>query len=189
MASKNTHTQSVSEALDIADQRHWTKTPPRTYAARLNYLTSQLGTAQTAQRLHLAPQDTLTGQRTGFTHDLHVRIDREVRRIWQFQERQNLHETLVANRAHIVVRFRARFGFSAARGSSGDSRLRFLAPQLLPEHAAELFAARHREALDDELRRILGDAIGAAYFFQRLGPHQTQAAVAITELNSVEFRY
>ncbi len=185
MASKNTHTQSVSEALDIADQRHWTKPPPRTYAARLGYLTSQLGTAQTAQRLHLEPQDTLTG----FTHDLHARIDREVRRIWQFQERQNLHETLVAKRAHIVVRFRARFGFSAARGSSDDSRLRFLAPQLLPEHAAELFAARHREASDDELRRILGDAIGAAYFFQRLGPHQTQAAVAITELNSVEFRY
>ncbi|MGW9030050.1 hypothetical protein ACWGQ5_39340 [Streptomyces sp. NPDC055722] len=38
------------------------------------------------------------------------------------------------------------------------------------------------------MRRILGDAIGAAYFFHRLGPHQTQAAVAITELDFVEFR-
>ncbi|MGW2785950.1 telomere-protecting terminal protein Tpg [Streptomyces populi] len=182
----NTPTQSVSEALDIADQRHWTKKPPRLHSDRLRYLLRQLGPHETAGRLGLPPHNLET---TPITDGLRLAIDREVRRIWQITERQQVHGDLVRDNAQIVVRFRARFGFSAARGSSNDSRLRFLAPQLLPSHTAELFAARHRDAEEEEMRRILGDAIGAAYFFHRLGPHQTQAAVAITDLDFVEFRY
>ncbi|GLV79385.1 MULTISPECIES: telomere-protecting terminal protein Tpg [Streptomyces] len=185
----NVLTQSVSEALDIADQRHWTKAPPRSHTNRLRYLATRLGTSNAADRLHLSPGDVRNVGHINFTNDLRSAIDREVRRIWQFTERQQLHETLVRDNGQVIVRFRARFGFSAARGSSNDSRLRFLAPQLLPQHTAELFEARHRDASEDELRRILGDAIGAAYFFQRLGPHQTQAAVAIAKLDFVEFRY
>ncbi|WP_051837996.1 telomere-protecting terminal protein Tpg [Streptomyces sp. NRRL F-2580] len=181
-------TQSIGEALDIADQRHWTKNPPRSHTDRLDYLTAQLGTHQVAARLQL--QEPFAGAGPSSLTDETCRvIDREVRRIWQFTERQALHDTLVRNNAQIIVRFRARFGFSAARGSSNDRRLRFLAPQLLPQHAADLFAARHRDAGETELRRILGDAIGAAYFFRRLGPRQTQAAAAITDLDFVEFRY
>ncbi|MCX5589619.1 telomere-protecting terminal protein Tpg [Streptomyces erythrochromogenes] len=181
-------TQSISEALDIADQRHWTRTPLRSHTDRLDYLIAQLGTRQTAARLQLQDPIVSAGP-SSLTDETCQAIDREVRRIWQLTERQALHGTLVRNNAQVIVRFRARFGFSAARGSSNDSRLRFLAPQLLPQHAADLFAARHRDAGEAELRRILGDAIGAAYFFRRLGPHQTQAAAAINDLDFVEFRY
>ncbi|MEV7243099.1 hypothetical protein AB0N92_17885 [Streptomyces sp. NPDC093248] len=180
-------TRSVSEALDIADQRHWTKKPPRLHADRLRYLLNQLGTHETTERLGLPPHHPET--HITITDDLRPVIDREVRRIWQITERQNFHGALVRDNAQIIVRFRARFAFSAARGSSNDSRLRFLAPQLLPPYTGELFAARHRDAEEEEMRRILGDAIGTAYFFHRLGPHQTQAAVAITDLDFVEFRY
>ncbi|MFJ1568722.1 hypothetical protein ACIOG8_31700 [Streptomyces erythrochromogenes] len=62
-------------------------------------------------------------------------------------------------------------------------------PPAAPAARCRPFAARHRDAGEAELRRILGDAIGAAYFFRRLGPHQTQAAAAITDLDFVEFRY
>ncbi|WP_438493568.1 telomere-protecting terminal protein Tpg [Streptomyces asiaticus] len=185
----NVLTQSVSEALDIADQRHWTKTPPRAHTGRLRYLATCLGADEAAGRLHLSSADVRNLGHISLSDGQRSAIDREIRRIWQFTERQHLHETLVRNNGQVIVRFRARFGFSAARGSSNDSRLRFLAPQLLPQHTAELFEARHRNAGEDELRRILGDAIGAAYFFQRLGPHQTQAAVALTDLDFVEFRY
>ncbi|MEU1693334.1 hypothetical protein ABZ590_18110 [Streptomyces hirsutus] len=182
-------TQSISEALDIADERHWTKKPPRSHTDRLRYLTAQLGTHQTAACLQLPVHTISDGEPASLTDGARQAIDREVRRIWQFTERQTLHDTLVRNNAQVIVRFRARFGFSTARGSSNDRRLRFVAPQLLAQHTADLFTARHRDAGEDELRRILGDAIGAAYFFHRLGPHQTQAAVAITDLDFVEFRY
>ncbi|MFJ2597428.1 hypothetical protein [Streptomyces erythrochromogenes] len=129
-------TQSISEALDIADQRHWTKNPPRSHTDRLDYLIAQLGTRQAAARLQL--QEPLVGAGpSSLTDETCKAIDREVRRIWQLTERQALHGTLVRNNAQVIARFRARFGFSAARGSSNDSRLRFLAPRLLPQHAAD----------------------------------------------------
>ncbi|MFF3401541.1 hypothetical protein ACFYW6_23910 [Streptomyces sp. NPDC002659] len=51
------------------------------------------------------------------------------------------------------------------------------------------FDARYRDADEDELRSILADGIGEAYFFRALPADQQQAAVAISDLHFVQFHY
>ena len=71
----------------------------------------------------------------------------------------------------MMVSFRAWLGFTAAAGSSDDPRLRFLTLSLQAPYIERLFTARHRNAPEDELRRILSDALGACYFHRTRPAH------------------
>nr|WP_147450942.1 hypothetical protein [Streptomyces hoynatensis] len=59
---------------------------------------------------------------------------------------------------------RARFGFTAAPGSTGDPRLRRVTELLEPATAGQLLTAHQAGAAEAELRHILGEGLGFAYF-------------------------
>lgn len=185
------HANTVTEALDRADQRHWTRQPPRSDRARLhNLLRREPGGLHTlATRLETAP-DTLTALAAGnrpATDTLHFALEREILRDWQPRVRRTAHHTICRNQGQMMLSFRARFGFTSAKGSTDDPRLRFLTLALHPPYPEMLFDARHRNAPETELHRILSHALAASYFHH----HNTSVAETVTlkEIDFLEFYY
>lgn len=64
----------------------------------------------------------------------------------------------------VVVDVRARFGFTAAPGTTDDARIRHLTLALPPQHAARLFNAQDAGASEQQLRELAGQALGEVYF-------------------------
>ncbi|MFC9462225.1 telomere-protecting terminal protein Tpg [Streptomyces sp. NPDC056983] len=184
---------TVQEALDRADSRHWTRNPPRSLQARLGYLLKQHhgDTVALANLLSLTPTelDALrTAKQTPAEHPVHQAAEREVVRAWQPQVRRRAHATIVANGGQMMVSFRARFGFAATAGSSDDPRLRYLTLHLEAPYPAALFDARHGDAPESELHALLGDALGASYFFQHRKPGPGEN-VALQDIDFLGFYF
>jgi hypothetical protein len=184
---------TIEEALDRADARHWTRNPPRSPRARLAFLLRQTG----------GDQDTLAARLGVPAHDLdHFRtqhrppendavqqaVERDVIRRWQPRIRHRAHTTILHNNGQMMLSFRAWLGFTAAAGSSDDPRLRFLTLSLHAPYTEQLFTARHRNAPEDELRRILSDALGACYFHSTR-PGHTAETVTLERIDYLEFYY
>lgn len=101
---------------------------------------------------------------------------------------RRIHQQVVGQQLPgMCVYFRAWFGFDGATGSSDDGRMRQLAHDVPTSYAARLFEARYREAHEKELRIILGDAIGEAYF--RVSPVNGMSVVRLTDIQYLEFSY
>ncbi|MFC7819785.1 hypothetical protein ACFUTR_34830 [Streptomyces sp. NPDC057367] len=81
------------------------------------------------------------------------------------------------------------FAYTTLSGEFHDPRLLRVIEDLPAHHARHLFDARHRDAEEDELRRILADGIGEASFFRALSADQQQAAVTISDLHLIQFHY
>jgi hypothetical protein len=183
---------SVAHALDLADERHWTRRPPARPAARLRHLLHTQAAHLLAPSLFAYPQ-ALTRWATGDTSDLtpaHATlIENEIYRTWQPEVRRRAHQQIVEHDGCVTVQLHARFSFTTASGEFHDPRLYRLTEDLPTLHARLLFDARHRDADEADLRRILADGIGEAYFFRALPPDQQQAAVTLTDLHHVHFHY
>ncbi|MES9594669.1 hypothetical protein ABZ776_35795 [Streptomyces sp. NPDC007076] len=184
---------TVQEALDRADSRHWTRTPPRSMRARLAYLDKQArhDTAALAHRLSTTPANLNALNPAAPIPDtapLHQAVEREVIRLWQPRVRQRAHATILANGGQMMLSFRAWLGFTAAAGSSEDPRLRFLTLSLHAPHTTALFTARHNDAPEEELRALLSDALGASYFHRNRPTHAGEA-VALERIDYLEFYY
>jgi len=184
---------TVREALDRADSRHWTRTPPRSTQARLTYLRkhSSNDTAALAHRLNTSPADldavTTAGQIPD-GHPLHQAVEREVIRLWQPRVRRRAHDTILANGGIMMLSFRAWLGFTAAAGSSDDPRLRFLTLSLKDPYPERLFTAQHNNIPEMQLRAILDEALGACYF-HRDRPAHTRESVSLHRIDFLEFYY
>ncbi|MFH9229017.1 telomere-protecting terminal protein Tpg [Streptomyces lydicus] len=187
------HANTVEEALDRADSRHWTRPAPRSTRARLHFLArrkdgglpalaAQLGTTECP--LH----QLVAGRRLSPDDPLHQALEREVIRLWQPRVRRQAHRTILDNGGMMTVSFRAWFGFTSAAGSTDDPRLRFLTLSLREPYPHNLFVARHREAPEEELNRILGEALAACYF-QRKGLPAALEEVTLKEIDYLEFYY
>ncbi|WP_434527407.1 telomere-protecting terminal protein Tpg [Streptomyces ipomoeae] len=142
---------TVQEALDRADQRHWTRNPPRSPRARLAFLLQQAGGDQTAlaTRLDVPAHelDTLrTVRRPSEDDPVQQAVERDIIRLWQPRIRRRAHTAILHNNGQMMVSFRAWLGFTAAAGSSDDPRLRFLTLSLQAPYIERLFTARHRNA-------------------------------------------
>ncbi|WUL20359.1 hypothetical protein OHA88_43820 [Streptomyces sp. NBC_00353] len=85
------------------------------------------------------------------------------------------------------VHFRAWFGFTGAAGSSDDGRMRHISEHLPTAYAARLFQARYRNGDEHELRTIVGDAVGEAYF--KVSPTGGLHMVQLTDIDYIEFSY
>ncbi|MGQ4374803.1 hypothetical protein ACN6K9_001674 [Streptomyces sp. SAS_267] len=183
---------TVQEALDRADSRHWTRNPPRSPQARLTFLLRQSGGDQTAlaTRLNVPAHqlDTLRTVRPCEDDPVQQAVERDVIRLWQPRIRRRAHTTILNNNGQMMVSFRAWLGFTAAAGSSDDPRLRFLTLSLQAPYIEQLFTARHRNASEDELRRILSDALGVSYF-HRVRPAPTAESVTLERIDYLEFYY
>jgi hypothetical protein len=186
------HTDSIAQALDIADAHHWTRQPPRSDRARLRFLTSKhQNPTQLANRLNTSPrklQRILTNQPTPPDEALSHAILKEVVRLWQPRIRRQAHQALCQGQHSLYVHFRGWFGFNAAAGSSDDGRVRRLSENLHHPYPARLLEARHRNASEQELRNIVGDGVGGSYF--RVSPHSNGLhAVRLTNVDYIEFSY
>ncbi|MEU0956142.1 hypothetical protein ABZ353_27965 [Streptomyces niveus] len=178
---------TVQEALDRADSRHWTRQPPRSDTARLRFLLRHTGSIPALAK-HLATEDdilhrTLSGHRLASDHPVRATLEREVIRLWQPRIRRLAHRTIIDNAGLMTVAFRAWFGFTAAAGTTDDPRLRFLTLSLKEPYPELLFAARHREAPEEELHQILSTALAACYFHRDARP----AALEEVTLKSIDF--
>ncbi|MFJ7593354.1 telomere-protecting terminal protein Tpg [Streptomyces sp. NPDC097617] len=187
------HAETVQEALDRADSRHWTRNPPHSAQARLNYLQRHHGGDRAAVAAHLGatPQRLeafISSPKQTDSDPLRDAIEREVIRLWQPRIRRQAHHTILDNGGYVMVSFRAWLGFTAAGGSSDDPRLRTLSLGLDAPHPACLFEARHRNAPERQLLQVLSAALGACYF-HRNRPQATDESVTIDRVDYLEFYY
>ncbi|WP_240136409.1 telomere-protecting terminal protein Tpg [Streptomyces sp. MUM 178J] len=116
---------------------------------------------------------------------LAARMEREVKKRWQPQIRAKARRQ-AATAGGIVVDTRARFGYTAAPGSTDDSRLRHLTVALPPECAARLFDAREQGATGRQLREIAAEGLQEIYFKDR-GRRAEGLLIEFTDVQHIEF--
>ncbi|RNG17857.1 telomere-protecting terminal protein Tpg [Streptomyces botrytidirepellens] len=187
------YANTVGEALDRADSRHWTRPAPRSAKARLRFLLqpedSSLPTLASRLGIHEALlHQVLTGHRPPADDPLYPALERETVRLWQPRIRRQAHRTILENGGLITVSFRAWFGFTSAAGTTDDPRLRFLTLSLREPYPEHLFTARHTGAAEEELNHILGDALAACYFRHKGSPAALEE-VTLKEIDYLEFYY
>lgn len=95
--------------------------------------------------------------------ELANRLEREVRARWQPQIRARAKEA-AASTSGIMIDVQARFGYTAAPGSTDQARVRHLTLALSPRHAARLLQAQEAGVDEDELRQVAAEALGEVCF-------------------------
>ncbi|MEU2554661.1 helix-turn-helix transcriptional regulator [Streptomyces sp. NPDC013313] len=157
----------VSDGLDRATQRAFTRPIPKSAGAQMRYLVRQLkGTRQVAALLGVSQRTVeryVKDQIRRPRPDLAGRLADAVRARWQPRVREQARRQ-AATSTGIVIDTRARFGFTAAPGSTDDARIRHLTLALPPAFAARLFDAQQAGASEQQLREITAEGLGEAYF-------------------------
>ncbi|MFD5123620.1 telomere-protecting terminal protein Tpg [Streptomyces sp. NPDC058385] len=188
-----TPTTSITHALDLADARHWTRKPPTRPATRLRHLLTTQPLEPLAARIFAYPAAVARWAEGDDLSDLNpthaVLIEREIYRSWQPDVRRRAHQQILDHNGCVTAQLHARFTYTTPNGEFPDARLQRITEDLPALHASRLFEARHAQADDDELRRILADGIGEAHFFRALPHDQQQAALTINDLHLIQFYY
>ncbi|MEV4944969.1 XRE family transcriptional regulator [Streptomyces sp. NPDC053755] len=181
---------SVGDGLDKALERVFTRPIPKSPGARMRYLVKRSkGSTKAVARMLGVSQRTVEryvkDQIRKPRHDLADRLEREVRKRWQPQVRARAKKT-AATTAGLVIDTRARFGYTAAPGTTDDARMRHLTVALPPRHAARLFDARDQGADEQRLQRIAAEALGEVYFRDN-GRRAQGLLVEYTDAEHIEF--
>lgn len=160
----------IGDSIETALQATQTRPIPKSPQARMRALVKaeKGSTRAVAARLGCSQRQVeryLAGQAKRPTPRLAAALERELRRVWQPRLRARAIRQAAA--AGITVETRARFGFTAAGGSTDDPRMRRITEQLPPGTAARLLAAHQTGAGEQELARILAGGLGHAYFRDR----------------------
>ncbi|MDT6988371.1 telomere-protecting terminal protein Tpg [Streptomyces lusitanus] len=159
--------ESIGDGLDRALESAFTRRPPQSAQAQMKYLVKQLkGTMATAQALGISQRTVeryVKGQLKRPRPDLRGRMEREVRKRWQPQVRARAKKR-AASTGGLVVSTRARFGFTAAPGTTDDARIRDITQALPPEYADRLFTSREQGATEQQLQQIAAEGLAQMYF-------------------------
>ncbi|MFD9099053.1 telomere-protecting terminal protein Tpg [Streptomyces collinus] len=157
----------VSDGLDRAVQKAFTRPIPKSAGAQMRYLVRQLkGTRPVAELLGVSQRTVeryVKDQIRRPRPDLAARLADAVRARWQPRVRE-LARRQAATSTGIIIDTRARFGFTAAPGSTDDARIRHLTLALPPAFAARLFDAQAAGASEQQLRAITAVGLGETYF-------------------------
>ncbi|MFI1508213.1 telomere-protecting terminal protein Tpg [Streptomyces sp. NPDC020597] len=157
----------IDDAIERADQEAFTRQPPKTLQARINFLMKQLKTTKAvAQAIGVSQRSVeryRRGERKHPPQAIADRIDAAVRQRWQPQVRRR-RQKQAATTHGITVETRARFGYTAPVGTTDDGRFRRLTVHLPPTYAQRLFDARHAGAGDQEMRAIIAEGFKDVYF-------------------------
>ena len=158
---------SLRDSLDRALEGAFTRRIPQSAQAQMRYLVKQLkGTKAVAQALGVSQRTVeryVAGTFKRPRHDLRERIEREVRQRWQPQIRAKAKKK-AASTDGLVVNTRARFGFTAAPGTTDDARIRDITQALPPRWADRLFEARDAGATERQLQHIAAEGLAEMYF-------------------------
>ncbi|MFE9927145.1 telomere-protecting terminal protein Tpg [Streptomyces sp. NPDC005774] len=179
----------VGDGLERAVQGAFTRPIPKSAGAQMRYLVKQLkGTRAVANLLGITQRTVeryVKDQIRRPRPDLARRLEDAVRQRWQPRVRAQARRQ-AATSTGLVVDTRARFGFTAAPGTSDDARIRHLTLALPPHHAARLFDAQDRGAGERQLRDLAAEALGEVYFRDG-GRRATGLEVQFTDVEHVEF--
>ncbi|WP_181383808.1 hypothetical protein [Streptomyces sp. NWU339] len=132
-----------------------------------------------------SPKPTAAGGQEVRSDAGRTREARARRARWQPRVRAQARRQ-AATRTGLVVDTRARFGFTAASGTTDDARIRHLTLTLPPQDAARLFDAQGAGATEQQLRILIGEALGEVYFRDG-GSRAHGLAVEFTDVEHVEF--
>jgi hypothetical protein len=180
---------TVGDGLDAALRKAFTRPIPKSAGAQMRYLVRQLkGTRPVAELLGITQRTVeryVKDQIKKPRADLAQRMEREVTARWQPQIRARAKQT-AATSGGIVIDTRARFGYTAALGSTDDARLRHLTVALPPQYAARLFETKEAGGTEQQLRDIAAEALGEVYFRDN-GRRAHGLEVEFTDLEHLEF--
>src|SRR4051812_5027472 len=181
----------IGDTLDEAAAEHFTRPLPRSAQAQMRFLVRQMkGTGPVAELLAI-PQRTAEryarGQLRRPRRDLADRLMAETRRRWQPRVRERARRQAAAT-GGIFVSTRARFGFTAAPGTTDDPRVRYVNQALPPDYAARLFAAQETGATEAQLRAILAEGLGEMYFRDR-GRRAQGLSVEFSDIEELELDF
>ncbi|WP_331765541.1 XRE family transcriptional regulator (plasmid) [Streptomyces sp. NBC_01369] len=150
----------IEDAIERADQEAFTREPPKTLKGQIGFLLKQLGSAKAvAVELGITADSVNRYRRGARKHaraDVAAKIDDTVRQRWQPLVRKR-RQRQAATSGGITVETRARFGYSAAVGTTDDGRFRRLTVHLPPEYAQRLFDARDAGVSDQQMRGIIAE--------------------------------
>ncbi|MFJ5220962.1 telomere-protecting terminal protein Tpg [Streptomyces sp. NPDC088354] len=176
------------DSLDKALQGAFTRPIPKSAQAQVRYLVKQLkGTRAAAELLGVSQRTVeryVKGQLKRPRADLAARLEREVKQQWQPQVRAKAKQA-AATTGGVVIDTRARFGFTAAPGSTDDARLRLITQALPPAYAARLFDAQDAGANEQQLRAIAAEGLQEIYFRDR-GRRAAGLQVEFTDIDYID---
>ncbi|MEV6400055.1 XRE family transcriptional regulator [Streptomyces sp. NPDC051907] len=180
------------DSLDKAAQANWTRPLPKSAQAQMRFLVrhEKGSTKAVALRLGVSQRTVeryLTGQFKHPRKDLAARMAAEVRRDWQPRVRQRAQKA-AASTGGLVIETRARFGFTAAPGSTDDGRVRRITQHLPPAYAQRLFDAQAAGASERELQAIAAEGLQEQYF-KDAGRRAPGLLVEFTDIDYVELDY
>lgn len=182
---------SIDDSLSRADALHFTRPIPRSAGAQMRFLVKQLKSTRETARLLGVSQRTIEryirNQIRQPKPALAARLEAEVRRRWQPLVRKRAREQ-AARRTGLVIETRARFGFTAAPGTTDDGRMRRITQHLPPRYADRLFAAQAAGATEGELRAIAAEGLQEIYFKDN-GARATSLLVEFTDIDYVDFAF
>ncbi|MEV4943650.1 telomere-protecting terminal protein Tpg [Streptomyces zaomyceticus] len=182
----------IADALERADREHFTKEPPKSLQARVNFLLKQLGTAKAVAQEIGVTADSVNRYRRGTRKhprtDVAVKIDEAVRRRWQPRVRKR-RQRKASTTGGITVETRARFGYTAPVGTTDDGRFRRLTVHLPPSYARRLFDAREADAGDQQMRGIIAEGLKEVYFQDGGGRAMGLSDVEINDIDYLDLNY
>ncbi|WP_031522673.1 telomere-protecting terminal protein Tpg [Streptomyces sp. NRRL F-5123] len=182
----------LQDSLERASAATATRPIPKSAQAQMRFLVkSEKGsTAAAAARLGVTQRTVeryLKGTLRRPRADLAARLEREVRKDWQPRVQQRAKQQ-AASRGGIVIETRARFGFTAAPGSTDDGRIRRITQHLPPVYAAKLFDAQSAGATEQQLQRIAAEGLQEIYFKDR-GRRARDLQVEFTDIDYIELDF
>ncbi|MFI5621707.1 telomere-protecting terminal protein Tpg [Streptomyces sp. NPDC051567] len=181
----------ISDSLTKADEAHFTRPIPKSAGAQIRFLVKQLkSTKAVATALGISRRTVERYVRNQIRQpkpELAARLEEEVRRRWQPLVRKRARDR-AARTTGLVIETRARFGFTAAPGTTDDGRMRRITQHLPPEYAGRLFTAQHSGATETQLRQIAAEALQDIYFKDN-NTRATTLLVEFTDIDYVDFAF
>jgi transcriptional regulator with XRE-family HTH domain len=182
----------IGDSLDKATANTLTRPIPKSAQARMRFLVKSAkgSTRAVAERLGVTQRTVeryLRGTLKRPRRDLADRLEAAVRQEWQPRVKQRA-QRRAATSDGLVIETRARFGFTAAPGSTDDGRMRRITQHLPPAYAARLFAAQTSGATEDQLRAIAAEGIQEVYFKDG-GRRADGLLVEFTDIDYVEIDF
>jgi len=182
---------TVEEELGRAVQGAFTRPVPKSAGARMRYLVRRHrgSTQEVADLLGISRRTVERYVKGRIKHprpQLAARLEGEVRTRWQPQVRARARQK-AASTDGIMIDVQARFGYTAAAGSTDQSRVRHLTLALPPHHAARLLGAQAAGVGEDQLLQLTAEALGETYFRDN-GRRAHGLEVELTDLLDLRFR-
>ncbi|MDX3615947.1 XRE family transcriptional regulator [Streptomyces europaeiscabiei] len=182
----------IEDAIERADREAFTRQPPKTLKARINFLMKQLKTTKAvAQEIGISQRSVeryRKGERKHPPQAIAERIDAAVRQRWQPQVRRR-RQRQAATTGGITVETRARFGYTAPVGTTDDGRFRRLTVHLPPAYAQRLFDARTTGASDQQMRAIIAEGFKEIYFQDSGGRATGLSDVTLNDIDYLDLDY